>query len=336
MLGALALQLAAVVGVAYIAGFSVVWQTVRSFRPFWLPGVLGCLGLSFVGYYFAYQGIYEVNDGPRLSPGRMRAVVAAGFGGFLAHSGAAVDHYALRTTGITERSARARVWALGGLEHGMLAAPALVAAVVLLLEGSKTPPLDVTLPWAVVPLPGFLLAFHLARRYKDRLRPAGRLRAGLVDLTRAIDLIGQMFADFGRYWSAPGGMVLFWVADGLAAWCALASFGYYMNGARFAVGLATGALFTRRTGPLAGAGVLTLVLPLSLWYCGADLAPALLGVFVFRLVSVWLPMPISFFYLRTLRSMGEEHLDRQKTDEACQDDSGQQAVVGIAAVDEAN
>jgi len=39
-------------------------------------------------------------------------------------------------------------------------------------------------------------------------------------------------------------------------------FGFRMNAAALFVGFATGMVFTRRTGPLAGAGVLALVLPL--------------------------------------------------------------------------
>ena len=41
---------------------------------------------------------------------------------------------------------------------------------------------------------------------------------------------------------------------GCAVWAGLAAFGYEMNGAALFVGFATGMVFTRRTGPLAGAG----------------------------------------------------------------------------------
>jgi hypothetical protein len=85
----------------------------------------------------------------------MRGVVIAGFGGFLAHGGAALYQYALEAAGADEREATVRVSALGGMEHGMLSLIGTVAAIVLLAMGSTTPPLDFSLPWAVIPVPVF-------------------------------------------------------------------------------------------------------------------------------------------------------------------------------------
>jgi hypothetical protein len=78
-----------------------------------------------------------------------------------------------------------------------------------------------------------------------------------------------------------------------------------MNAAALFVGFATGMVFTRRTGPLAGAGVLALVLPLTIWDSGAPLAVAVAGVFVYRVLALLLPMPVSLAALPTLREMGQ-------------------------------
>ena len=51
-------------------------------------------------------------------------------------------------------------------------------------------------------------------------------------------------------------MTLSWAADACATRAGLAMFGFRMNAAALFVGFATGMVFTRRTGPLAGAGVL--------------------------------------------------------------------------------
>lgn len=64
------------------------------------------------------------------------------------------------------------------------------------------------------------------------------------------------------------------------------------------------ALFTRRTGPLAGAGILALLLPLTVSYGGAPFATAVAGVFVYRILSTWLPAPACFAVLPTLRKIG--------------------------------
>jgi hypothetical protein len=78
-----------------------------------------------------------------------------------------------------------------------------------------------------------------------------------------------------------------------------------MNPAPMFVGYATGMVFTRRTRPLGGAGVLMVVLPVTLWVSGAPLALAVVAVFAYRALSLWLPMPFSFVSLSTLRHMGE-------------------------------
>jgi hypothetical protein len=76
-----------------------------------------------------------VEGGPRLSRPQMRAVVAAGFGGFLAHGGGALDQYALQAAGAEQADAKARVTALGGLEHGVLAIGGCATAIILLATG---------------------------------------------------------------------------------------------------------------------------------------------------------------------------------------------------------
>ncbi len=100
-------------------------------------------------------------------------------------------------------------------------------------------------------------------------------------------------------------MGLFWAADAFATWAGLAMFGFDMNAAALFVGFATGMVFTRRTGPLAGAGVLALVLPVTIWVSGAPLAVAVAGVFVYRVLALLIPMPGSLAALPTLRDMGQ-------------------------------
>jgi uncharacterized membrane protein YbhN (UPF0104 family) len=99
-------------------------------------------------------------------------------------------------------------------------------------------------------------------------------------------------------------MALFWLADAFAAWAALAAFGYRMDFAALFVGVATGMVFTRRTGPLGGAGVLMVVLPVTIWYSGAPLATAVAGVFAYRTLALWVPMPFTVATLPTLRRIG--------------------------------
>jgi hypothetical protein len=306
------LELAAGTGLAYIAGFGAVQHVLPHFwRDWeWLVGVLGSLAVSFVGYYLAYSGIFSVEGGPKVTGRQMRAIVAAGFGGFLSHGGSTLDDYALRGAGASKRKSSVRVSALAGLEHGVLAIGGTVAAIIVLATGRSAPPMDFTLPWAVIPVPGFLIAFWLAERYRDRLRDEPGLRGKTGIFLDSIHLVRRLFMSPGRHWPAVPGMAMFWAADMLAAWLSLAAFGYRMDGATFIVAVATGMVFTRRTGPLAGAGVLALVLPLTLWYSGAPLPAAIAGMFAYRILSLLLPLPFSLAALPSMRRMGGERQEQ--------------------------
>jgi hypothetical protein len=302
---AVLLELAAGTGLAYVVGFSQVRAVAGRFDGFWLLALVGGLLISFVGYHLAYRGIFRVEGGPRLSRSQMRAVVAAGFGGFLAHGGGALDQYALQAAGAEEADAKARVTALGGMEHGVLAIGGCATAIIVLATGRSQPPLDFSLPWAILPIPGFLIGFWAADRYRDRFRGQTGWRAKVGTFLDSIHLIRVLFSHPLRWGPALWGMALFWAADAFACWAGLAAFGFQMNMAALFVGFATGMVFTRRTGPLAGAGVLALVLPLTIWASGASFAVAIVGVFVYRILALLLPMPVSLAALPTLRKLGQ-------------------------------
>jgi hypothetical protein len=303
------LQLAAAAGLAYVAGFGKVRAVLADFRLGWLAMVLAALLVSAIGYYFAYQGIFRVEGGPRLPFRQMGAVVAAGFGGLLAHGGE-LDQYALLAAGASEDEAKVRATGLAGLEHGVLAIGATGTAIVVLLSPLSEPAGSVTIPWAVLPLPGFLIAFWAAERYRDSFRGLTGWRGMIGIFLDSIHIIRALFVRPLRWWPAIGGMALFWAGDAFAAWAGLAAFGFRMNAAALLVGFATGMVFTRRTAPVGGAGVIAVVLPLTISQSGAPLAVAVVGVFVYGVASLWLPMPASFAVRASLRRMGERQVRR--------------------------
>jgi uncharacterized membrane protein YbhN (UPF0104 family) len=307
------LELAAGVGLAYVAGFGAVRAALASPDWVWLAAVCGFLGVSCAGYYYAYRAIFTVCGGPRLSRAQLRAVTVVGFGGFLAYWGGKIDRLALEAAGADPAEARIRVAALAGLEQGVLAIGASATAIAVLAAGANIPA-SFTVPWAVVPVPGFLVAFWAAKRYRERFgkRPGWRGLAGTF--LESVYLIRELVVR-PRLWAWGWlGMALFWAADSCAVWAGLAAFGYEMNGAALFVGFATGMLFTRRTGPLAGAGVLTLVLPVAIWTCGAPLPVALAGVFAYRVLAFWVPMPVSLVALPALRRLVASRIEGQPED----------------------
>lgn len=300
-----ALQLAAGIGVAYLAGFDAVDRALGHFEGVWLVAMVVSLSISFVGYYFVYEEIYEVEGGPGLRPAQLWAAVVAGFGGFLAHGGSALDLYALRGAGAKEQDAKARVVTLGGLEHGILALGGCAAAIAVLVAGRRLPPASFSLPWAVVPVPGFAAGFLIARHFEGRFDGARGWRAAAGVLVEGILIIERLFRRPVRHAGALGGMALYWAGDLFAGWCGLAAFGVHLEAGAFVVGFATGVLFSRRTGPLAGAGTLTVVLTVTVWASGAPLAATVAGIFAYRFVTLWLPLPFSLASLPTLRRIGE-------------------------------
>jgi hypothetical protein len=303
---AVLLSVAAALGLAYIAGFAQVRAVLENFHWVWICALAGGLGFSFAGYYYAYEGIIKVAGGPRVAGAQMRMIVTVDFGGFLSGAGGVLDRYALERSGAGQGEAKSRAWGLAGFELGVLALGGTATAIAVLALGSSTPPLDFTLPWAVIPVPGFLIAFWLAERYRDRFQDRPGWRGTVGNLMESIHLIRVMFASPRRYGLAVAGMALFWAGDAFAAWAGMAAFGFQMGAAALFVGYATGMVFTRRTAPLAGGGILILCLPLTLWGSGAPLAVAVVGVAAYRILAVWLPMPAAFALLPQVRKIGEQ------------------------------
>jgi hypothetical protein len=303
---AVALEIGAGVGMSYLAGFDSSRRALGDLRWGWLVGIVAGLLLALLGSYYATSGIYEVKRGPVLPADELRSVVVASFGGFLAHGGSGLDKYAMKASGAGERDAQVRVSAFAGLEHGVLSLLGTVAGITVLVMGLRSPPADFTVPWAVIPVPGFLLAFWLAARYHSRLRSASGWRGKIGVFLQSILLVRQLFTRDLRRHPAVAGMLLFWLAEMFAIWCGLAAFGYYMNPALLVIGAGTGMLFTRRTGPLAGAGVLLVVLSVTIWQSGAPFAVAVAGVFAYRALALCLPMPVGLAQIPTLQAMGPE------------------------------
>lgn len=304
------LQLAAGIGLGMAAGGDAIAAALGAVHAAWFAPMVGAVLVSFVGYYLVYGELFGLEGGPRLSGRQMRAVVAAGFGGYLAHGASALDLYALQGSGVREREAKVRVGALGGLEHGVLGVAGWVAAVAVLMLGRRAPPYSFTLPWAVVPPPGFLVGFAAAAPIARRLRWRQGVAGALGIFADAVVLIARIFGHPLRHGRALGGMALFWAADFFAGWLGLAAFGVHIDAAVFVVAFATGMIFSRRTGPLAGAGVLTCTLSACVWYSGAPLAATVCGIFAYRFVTFWLPLPFALASLPTLRAIGGLPLPR--------------------------
>lgn len=299
------LYVAGVLGMAYVAGFDAVRDRLVHPDWWWLGPSFGAVVLAFCGYYFAYRGINWAEGGPELDTRALLAVVIAGFGGFLAHGGTALDEVAMRAGGADQREAKVRVGALAGFEHGVLAMIVCPAAIVALAIGVAIPRPDFSWPWAIVPPPAFVLVIWLAERYRERLRDRGTWRRAVANVFDAFHLVYTVLTTPRRHGLALAGMALYWGADMFALWAATAVFHFHMTALSVIVALGTGMIFTRRTAPLAGAGLITVALVPTLWYGAAvPFAAATLGVAAYRVLTLWAPLPAAVAAIPKLRELG--------------------------------
>jgi hypothetical protein len=76
------------------------------------------------------------------------------------------------------------------------------------------------------------------------------------------------------------------------------------------VAIGTGMLFTRRTAPLAGSGLMIIALVPTLWYGSAvPFASATLGVVAYRFITLWAPLAPSLAAIPKLRALGRSGED---------------------------
>lgn len=305
----LVLYLAGGVGMAYVAGFDAVHRRLMHAQWWWLAPSFGGVVVAFWGYYFGYRGVKRVEDGPELDTRALLAVVTAGFGGFLARGGTALDEFAMRAGGAGDREAKVRTGTLAGFEHGTLALIVSPAAIAALLAGVVIPRTDFSWPWAIIPAPAFVVVIWLAERYRDRLRSRGGWRRRLGMFFDTAHLVFTLLRG-GHCWKAVAGMGVYWAGDIFALWAATAAFGFHMTVLAVIVAFGTGMLFTRRTAPLAGAGLMIVALVPTLWYGAAvPFATATLGVAAYRFFTVWVPLPAAFAALPKLREIGRSGED---------------------------
>jgi uncharacterized membrane protein YbhN (UPF0104 family) len=292
------LALGAIAGLADLAGAERLDQAARHLHPAWLVLCFGGELVAYAGYVLAVRDTAKVDNGPNLSFGNSIRAVVGGFGVFAStrtSGGFAVDYWALRTAGADREGAVARVLALGALEYAVLAPAALCAAIALLVDGEGVS-LGLTLPWLAV-IPGAAVAIWLtspkrAPRYANPGPGAGRLRLAFAHSVAGLSLLRSLLVAPPReHGLGLLGTAAYWAGDIACLWGALQFFGNpRLSIPALIVGYATGYVLTRRSLPAGGAGVVEIALTFALHWVGFPFVRALLGVVVYRLFNLWLPI----------------------------------------------
>lgn len=297
-----ALAAGALIGLAWTAGFGGVLHELIHPHWLWLGVAVAGEVFAYAGYTAAYREVARSEDGMELAVPKAAAIVAAGFGVFVHGGGFALDREALRRAGLSKDEARRRVQALGALEYAVLAPATLVAAVVVFVAHSSVDP-SLTLPWIVAVPAGTLLAFA-GLRSRERIsgwRWVGRPAARFLD---SLQLVLGLLRRPRRHGLALVGTLAYWSGDVFCLWATLHAFSAQPPPvAQLLVGYSTGYALTRRALPLGGAGIVEALLPLALGWVGIALTPALLAVFAYRLINLWLPIVPAFVGLPTLHRL---------------------------------
>jgi uncharacterized membrane protein YbhN (UPF0104 family) len=268
----------------------------------WLGAALGGELLAYAGYTAAYREIARVEDGAELQVPKAAALVAAGFGVFIHGGGFALDRMALRRAGLAEKEARRRVLGLGTLEYAVLAPLTLAAAIVVAVRHPTISP-SLTLPWIIGPPVGAVLA-ALALRHRAAIGRWPLVGKPFLHGLEALELVLVFVRAPLRHALALIGTLAYWAGDIFCLWATLQAFSVHPPPvAQLIVGYATGYALTRRALPLGGAGVVEAFLPYALGLLKIALLPALLAVFAYRLINLWLPMIPALAGLPTLRSL---------------------------------
>ena len=299
MVTAAALALAASAGVAWTAGFVVVWDLLRDIDWWWLGVAAGGVVVSYVGYLFAYREVVRARGGPVIGHGRAAALVTAGFGVFIPRGGFALDADVWCDHGLEKSDAGRRVLSLAILEYALLAPATLVAACWLLL--THLPAQSGLLPsWVIgVPAGTVVTLTLLAVQRKVRWRAAvwRRVSTWLDAIRDTLRILRQRPEGI----LAALGMAVYWAGDIVALGACVDAVTIRPSVPVLIVGYATGYALTRRSLPLAGAGAVEALLPFALSWVSLPLASAVLAVFVYRLVNLWLPVGPAAAAFRHLR-----------------------------------
>jgi uncharacterized membrane protein YbhN (UPF0104 family) len=281
--------LAATVGVSWAAGWSDVLDRLQRLRPEWLAAAFGAELVAYVAYVLAYREVARVERGAELDLPHAAAIVAAGFGVFVAAGGYFVDTEALEGAGVPTGEARARAIGLGALEYVLLAPAAAIAAAYLLWEHAPRPAGGFTWPWAIAVPAGFLAA-GLALRYAHLLDGRRGWRSRLGAAFHALRMVIALGRQPFRHGHAFAAMALYWFGDVTCLWACLQVFDVRLPVPALIIAYATGYALSRRALPLGGAGIVEALLPFALLWSGSPLASAVLAVFAYRVFNLWLPL----------------------------------------------
>jgi putative heme transporter len=282
--------------IAKAAGFSRVRDSIAEAESAWFLVCFFAEVAAFAAYAVVVREALHWRGGPRVryglsvhvtlaSLGATRVVAAAGAGGL------AVTYWCFRRARFATRDALVRVLGLNTLVYLVFGVGAWVAALLAALGVLGEAPLALTLPWLLL-VPICLVAARYATD-PDRGTPRDPTKGSLPRRSLAYAISGAAWVRQiapeppGRRSLLAG--AVYWSGDVVCLWAALQSVGVSLPLAELVLAYATGYAAMVLPLPLAGVGGVDAAMTFALTAVGVSLAPALVGVAVYRLFAFWIP-----------------------------------------------
>lgn len=291
------------------AGWPHVLRLVYTRRSWlWLAACLAGEVAAYVGYALTLRDMARVDDGEEMSVELSAKTVVAGFGVFAATrstGGFAVDHWAFRRTGASERTASHRVLGLGLLEYVVLSVIALAASVALFFDWDGRAGLSTTLPGLTV-VPALAVATWVTspkrvdRLSRPRRTPVKRMLSNSV---AGASYVRSLLLNPREHGLGVIGNVVYWGGDIGCLWAALMLCDVSISLSKLVLAYAAGYVLTRRALPAGGAGFVEVALTFALVGMGVRIVPAVVAVVIYRLFNFWLPILPALALLPSIREL---------------------------------
>ena len=282
--------------IAKAAGFSRVRESLAEAESAWFLVCFFSEVAAFAAYAVVVREALHWRGGPRVrfglsvhvtlaSLGATRVVAAAGAGGL------AVTYWCFRRARFTTQDALVRVLGLNTLVYLVFGVGAWCGALLVALGFLGEAPLALTLPWLLV-VPFCLVAARFVTD-PERARPADPTKGSLLRRSLSYAIAGAGWVRQIAREPAGGRSLLasavYWAGDVVCLWAALHSVGVSLPLAELVLAYATGYAAMVLPLPLAGVGGVDAAMTFALTAVGVSLAPALVGVAVYRLFGFWVP-----------------------------------------------
>lgn len=282
--------------IAKAAGFTRVRDAITEADSTWFLVCFFAEVAAFAAYAVVVREALHWRGGPKVryglsvhvtlaSLGATRVVAAAGAGGL------AVTYWCFRRAGFATRDALVRVLGLNTLVYLVFGAGAWMAALLAALGVLGEAPLGLTLPWLLLVPFCFVSARYVTDPERGTPRDPSRgslPRKGLAYAISGAAWVREILPDPAGRRSLVASAV-YWAGDIVCLWAALQSVGVSLPLSELVLAYATGYAAMVLPLPLAGVGGVDAAMTFALTAVGVSLAPALVGVAVYRLFGFWVP-----------------------------------------------